>query len=166
MNNKKKVIIGIVIFVLLITIGGGIYYTIYKDVTDRDNFSGETENLGNIPVETINQDIESKIQKIVSNGPQTSSNPFDYINVNKDIYEELKSHAKETFEFAIKDLIDTNANNGLMSYIEALLCSEINTNFEYDFESANDYLNNYKKFLIECDCIYNEYDNYAKSLLK
>ena len=52
-----------------------------------------------------------------------------------------------------------------LSYIESLLCSEINTNFIYDFESASDYLNNYKIYLNSTDKL-NEYDKYAKSLLK
>lgn len=73
----------------------------------------------------------------------------------------------ETFRYAISDLINTNANNtnSLTNYIEVLLCSEINTNFKYDFTSATDYLEKYKEFLTKCDCIYNEYDNYARSLL-
>ena len=52
----------------------------------------------------------------------------------------------QTFEYAIKDLIETNAGNGLKSYLEALLCLEINKNFQYDFESANDFLNIIKNF--------------------
>ena len=91
------------------------------------------------------KDIEDKINVIVISGPLQSSNPYDYINENKDIYNELLNSPK--------------------SYIEALLCSEINTNFIYDFESASDYLNNYKIYLNSTDKL-NEYDKYAKSLLK
>ena len=80
-------------------------------------------------------------------------------------YDELLEHSKETFEYSIKDLIETNAGNGLKSYIEALLCSEINDNFKYDFESANDYLDHYKKFLND-DNHFNQYDEYAVTLLK
>ena len=42
------------ILILLVTIGGVIYYTIYKNVTDRETFDGKTVNLGNIPVDTTN----------------------------------------------------------------------------------------------------------------
>lgn len=112
-----------------------------------------------------NKDIEDKINVIVISGPLQSSNPYDYINENKDIYNELLNSPKETFSYAITDLINTNASDGLKSYIEALLCSEINTNFIYDFESASDYLNNYKIYLNGTDKL-NEYDKYAKSLLK
>ena len=112
-----------------------------------------------------NKDIEDKINVIVISGPLQSSNPYDYITENKDIYNELLNSPKETFAYAITDLINTNASDGLKSYIEALLCSEINTNFIYDFESASDYLNNYKIYLNSTDKL-NEYDKYAKSLLK
>ena len=112
-----------------------------------------------------NKDIEDKINVIVISGPLQSSNPYDYITENKDIYNELLNSPKETFAYAINDLINTNASDGLKSYIEALLCSEINTNFIYDFESASDYLNNYKIYLNSTDKL-NEYDKYAKSLLK
>lgn len=112
------------------------------------------------------EDVNDMINKIVENGPMTSSNPFHYIEVSKDIYDELLSHPKETFEYSIKDLIDTNANNGLKSYIEALLSSNINPNFKYDFESANNYLDNYKKNLENNNIEFNDYDNYAKKILK
>lgn len=114
--------------------------------------------------ETFN--VSSKIDSIVNNGPQTSSNPFDYIKTSQKEYNELLVHPKETFEYAIKDLIETNANNGLKSYIEALLCKEINKNFKYDFESANDYLKHYKEFLQQSHSDFNNYDKYAISLLK
>lgn len=111
-----------------------------------------------------NLDVSGKIDTIVNNGPQTSSNPFHYIEASQKEYDELLRHPKETFEYSIRDLIETNANNGLKSYIEALLCKEINKNFQYDFESAHDYLTQYKKFLIE-NSNFNQYDEYAKSLL-
>ena len=111
-------------------------------------------------------DISDKIKTIISNGGQSSSNPYDYINMSKQEYNELLEHPKETFEYAIKDLIDTNASNGLVSYIEVILCSKINKNFQYDFTSANDYLENYKEFLDKSDSVLNDYDIYTKSLLK
>ena len=89
----------------------------------------------------------------------------DAISKKRKEYDELLEHSKETFEYSIKDLIETNAGNGLKSYIEALLCSEINDNFKYDFESANDYLDHYKKFLND-DNHFNQYDEYAVTLLK
>lgn len=77
-----------------------------------------------------NKDIEDKINVIVISGPLESSNPYDYINENKDIYNELLNSPKETFAYAITDLINTNASDGLKSYIESLLMLvEINTNF-------------------------------------
>ena len=110
-------------------------------------------------------DVAKNIDIIVNNGNQASSNPFDYIKASQKEYDELLEHSKETFEYSIKDLIETNAGNGLKSYIEALLCSEINDNFKYDFESANDYLDHYKKFLND-DNHFNQYDEYAVTLLK
>ncbi|MGN1337320.1 MAG: hypothetical protein ACI4WW_02480 [Candidatus Coprovivens sp.] len=112
------------------------------------------------------EEVNDMINKIIENGPMTSSNPFHYVEASKDIYDELLAHPKETFEYSIKDLIDTNADNGLKSYIEALLCSNINTNFKYDFESANDYLDNYKKYLEKNNIEFNDYDNYTKKILK
>lgn len=119
-----------------------------------------------IELESVVKDnVLKKINSIAENGPVTSSNPFDYINASQKVYDELLNNPEETFRYAISDLIQTNAN-GLINYIEAILCSKINTNFKYDFESASDYLEKYKEFLLKCDCIYNEYDIYAKSLLK
>ena len=131
----------------------------YKKVLEKDD-----ENNWIMVREKI--DVAEKINKIVENGPMTSSNPFHYVEASKDIYEELLAHPKETFEYSIKDLIETNADNGLKSYIEALLCSNINTNFKYDFESANDYLDNYKKYLEKNNIEFNDYDNYTKKILK
>lgn len=110
-------------------------------------------------------DIANKIEAIINKGNQSSSNPYDYINASKQEYNELLEYPKETFEYSIKHLIDTNAGNGLVSYIEAILCGEINKNFQYDFTSANDYLEKYKQFLVKSDSILNEYDAYTKSLL-
>ena len=111
--------------------------------------------------------ILNKINSIVENGPTSSSNPYDYISKSSSIYNELVQTPKETFMYAIEDLIETDADsrNGLVSYIEAILCSNINTNFKYDFISAQDYLEKYKAFLLDGSYTYNEYDNYAKSLL-
>lgn len=111
------------------------------------------------------KDIEEKINIIALSGPLQSSNPYDYINANKEIYNELLNSPKETFEFSMNDLINTNASSGLKSYIESLLCSEINIDFKYNFESAIDYLNQYKSYLNNTDKL-NDYDKYTKSLLK
>lgn len=110
-------------------------------------------------------DVAKNIDIIVKNGPQMSSNPFDYIKASQKEYDELLENSKETFEYSIKDLIETNAGNGLKSYIEALLCSEINDNFKYNFESANDYLDHYKDFLKDNNR-FSRYDEYAITLLK
>ncbi len=114
----------------------------------------------------VDLDIEKKINTIVDNGPATSSNPYDYIRASQSIYDELVSMSKETFQYSIKDLIESNAGNGLKSYIEALLCININNNFKYDFESANDFLIHYKEFLSDDKNKFNSYDEYAKKLLK
>lgn len=57
MDNKKKIVIGVMILLLLVTIGGVIYYTIYKNVTDRETFDGKTENLGNTPVDKLEMEV-------------------------------------------------------------------------------------------------------------
>ena len=122
----------------------------------------EGERLSN----EMDLDIEKKINTIVDNGPSMSSNPYDYIRTNQSIYDELISMPEETFKYSIKDLIESNAGNGLKSYIEALLCININNNFKYDFESANDFLIHYKEFLSDDKNKFNNYDEYAKTLLK
>lgn len=113
-----------------------------------------------------NINVSEKLDTIINNGPEISSIPFDYIKANQNIYDELLNNPKETFEYAIKDLIETNAGNGLKSYLEALLCLQINKNFEYDFENANDFLEHYKEFLLDKNNNFNEYDKYAQELLK
>ncbi len=129
------------------------------------SFDKNTKESGIIQSNTSNTiDVEKKLNTIVENGPQTSSNPFQYIEESKEEYTELLNNPKETFEYSIKDLIESNASKGLKSYLEALLCSEINKDFKYDFESAPDYLEHYKEFL--SDSIINDYDLYAVSLLK
>ncbi len=70
MDNKKKIVIGVVILILLVTIGGVIYYTIYKNVTNRETFDGKIENLGNISVDITNNSFDlynSKTQYIGNN---------------------------------------------------------------------------------------------------
>lgn len=109
-------------------------------------------------------DVSNIIDLIVNNGPVTSSNPYDYIKNSQREYELLLNNPEETFEYAIKDLIVTNATSGLRSYIEALLCRKINNSFEYDFETANDYLEHYKEYL-KRNIDFNSYDKYAISLL-
>lgn len=110
--------------------------------------------------------VEQIINNIVSNGPNTSSNPFDYIKMSKEEYDELLNHPKETFEYAVKDLIETGAGEGLKSYIEVLLCRDINKNFQYDFDSGKDFLEKYEEFLTKSYSILNEYDKYALSLFE
>ncbi len=122
-----------------------------------------------IELETVEQnDVLKKINSIVENGPITSSNPFDYIKASQTTYDELLANPEETFKYAFNDLVQSDENNksSLVNYLEALLCSQINTNFKYDFESASDYLKNYKEFLSKDNYTYNEYDLYAKSVLK
>ena len=122
-----------------------------------------------IELETVEQnDVLKKINSIVENGPITSSNPFDYIKASQTTYDELLANPEKTFKYAFNDLVQSDENNksSLVNYLEALLCSQINTNFKYDFESASDYLKNYKEFLSKDNYTYNEYDLYAKSVLK
>lgn len=130
----------------------------YKQVLAKDED-------GNWKIVGKKIDVEDKINKIVNNGPMTSSNPFDYINASKDIYNELLENKYETFKYVIEDLIESDASSGLKSYIEALLCIEINKGFKYDFESATDFLENYKDYLQNTNNL-NYYDKYAKELLK
>ena len=92
-------------------------------------------------------DVSEKLDEIINNGPLTSSNPYDYIESSKDV-------------------INTDAGNGLKSYIEALLCLKINTDFVYDFESAPDYLKNYKKYLASTNNNFSDFDKYTQELLK
>lgn len=158
--KKKKILIITIIVIAVILVGVFFYTNSAKTDIYPDDFElSQGDNKEKI-------DVEYKINRIIENGPMTSSNPFDYIEESKDIYDELLAHSKETFEYSIKDLINTNANNGLKSYIEALLCSNINENFKYDFESALDFLENYKKYLDKSNIEFNDYDNYAKTILK
>ena len=41
-------------------------------------------------------DVNQKIENIINNGPQLSSNPFDYIQVSQNEYDELLKYPKET----------------------------------------------------------------------
>ena len=129
-------------------------------VTGCNNESKENDKITN------NINVSEKLDIIINEGPETSSIPFDYIKASQEVYDELLANPKKTFEYAIKDLIETNAGNGLKSYLEALLCLEINKNFQYDFESANDFLDHYKEFLMNEDNNFNEYDRYALKLIK
>lgn len=63
MDNKKKIVIGVLIFILLVTIGGVIYYTIYKDVTDRETFDFKTDTNGSN--DTVSHDEHSFYGKII-----------------------------------------------------------------------------------------------------
>lgn len=132
----------------------------YKQVLKKDD-NGNWSKVGSSSI-----NVEERINKIVESGPITSSNPFDYIKASQDIYNELLENKEETFKYAIKDLIESDAGLGLKSYIEALLCSEINKNFKYDFESAIDYLDKYREYLRVYSSNLNYYDRYAKEILE
>lgn len=108
-----------------------------------------------------NINIKEHIENIINNAPLASSNPYDYINANKEEYQILLLNPDETFKYAINDLI--NNSDSLTGYIDAILCSDINKNFQYEFTSGKDYLTHYQAFLTECDC--NKYDNYAKKII-
>lgn len=148
---KNKFLIIIMLTALLVSLTS---CTKKEENINKSNKVNENFNVGEL------------LDIIISEGPKTSSNPFDYINKSQKEYDLLLTHPKETFEYSIKDLIETNAGNGLKSYLEALLCKEINKNFDYDFESAKDYLEHYKEYLTNNQNTFNDYDNYAKSLLK
>ena len=154
--KKKNIIIGIVV---LLVISGT--FLLFSDNKRIDGYSKDIELSSE---DTIN--VLENINKIIDNGPVTSSNPLDYIKASQAIYNELLKYPKETFKYAIKDLIDTDANEGLKSYIEAKLCSEINDSFQYNFASATDFLEHYKEYLTKSYTDFNEYDKYAKKLLK
>lgn len=110
-------------------------------------------------------DVSEKLKLIIENGPKDSSNPYNYIDKSMEVYNELLAHPKETFEYCIEDLIGSNGENGLKSYIEAILCSTINKNFSYDFSSATDYIESYTTFIQKNYVYLNEYDKYTLSIL-
>lgn len=149
---KKTVLIILTFTIILLSLTGCTKKEV--ESIDKQNKVNENFNVGEL------------LDIIVNEGPKTSSNPFDYIKESQKEYDLLLTHPKETFEYSIKDLIETSTGNGLKSYLEALLCKEINKNFDYDFESASDYLEHYKEYLTNDQSTFNDYDNYAKSLLK
>lgn len=148
---KNKFLIIMMLMALLVSLTG---CTKKEKNIDKPNKVNENFNVGEL------------LDTIINEGPKTSSNPFDYIKESQKEYDLLLTHPNETFAYSIKDLIETNATNGLKSYLEALLCKEINKNFDYDFESARDYLEHYTEYLTNSQNNFNDYDNYAKSLLK
>ena len=91
--------------------------------------------------------------------------PYDYIDASREEYDKLLSTEELTFQFAISDLINTNAGNGLKSYIEVLLCNQINNNFQVGFSSADEWLTKYTEYLNKTGKDFNSYDNYARKLL-
>ncbi len=66
-----------------------------------------------------NINASEMLDTIINNGPELSSIPFDYIKASQEVYDELLDNPKETFEYVIGDLIETDAGNGLKSYLEA-----------------------------------------------
>lgn len=148
---KNKFLIIMMLMALLVSLTG---CTKKEENIDKPNKVNENFNVGEL------------LDTIINEGPKTSSNPFDYIKESQKEYDLLLTHPNKTFEYSIKDLIETNAGNGLKSYLEALLCKEINKGFDYDFETASDYLEHYKEYLTNDQNSFNDYDNYAKSLLK
>ena len=148
---KNKFLIIMMLMALLVSLTG---CTKKEENIDKPNKVNENFNVGEL------------LDTITNEGPKTSSNPFDYVKESQKEYDLLLTHPNETFEYSIKDLIETNGSNGLKSYLEALLCNEINKNFDYDFETASDYLEHYKEYLTNDQNNFNDYDNYAKSLWK
>jgi hypothetical protein len=78
--------------------------------------------------QNVNQTrVMKQIDKIANNKEVAfSSNPYDYINAKKDIYDEMVSH-KEILPFLISELEKANdkGNSGLREYIIAVICSDI-----------------------------------------
>ncbi len=156
MNKKTKliIIISCILVVLLVAL-----FLIFskKDETNDSKYGNYSEKEY--------KEVEALIDTIIDNGPKTSSIPFDYINASEEEYNKLLSTPELTFQYAISDLINTNGGNGLRSYIEVLLCNEININFKIGFSNANEWLEKYKEYLNKSGKDFNSYDSYARKLL-
>lgn len=127
MNNKKKIVIGVAILILLVTIGGVIYYTIYKNVTDRETFDGKTEDLGNIPVDTT------------SNSSDLYNSKTEYIGNNSNVsklLERLEIYELGNYTIELKTDKEPYA-----------LIIEFN-DIRLDEEKVNEKMNMYSKILL------------------
>ena len=115
------------ILILLVTIGGVIYYTIYKNVTNRETYDGKIENLGNISVDITNNSFDlynSKTQYIGNNN-----------NVSK-LLERLEIYELGNYTIELKTDIEPYA-----------LIIEFN-DIRLDEEKVNEKMNMYSKILL------------------
>ncbi len=156
MSKKSKIIIIVCIVLVILVVACLLIFNKKEAVVDN--------RFGNYSEEEF-REVENLINTIVDNGPKESSIPYDYIDASREEYDKLLSTEELTFQFAISDLINTNAGNGLKSYIEVLLCNQINNNFQVGFSSADEWLTKYKEYLNKTGKDFNSYDDYARKLL-
>ncbi len=157
MSKKNKLIIVIVCIALVILVIAGLLIFNKNDEVVDTRFGDYSEEEF--------KEVEDLINTIVDNGPKESSIPYDYIDASREEYDKLLSTPEKTFQYVISDLINTNAGNGLRSYIEVLLCNQINNNFQVGFSSADEWLTKYIEYLNKSGKDFNNYDNYARKLL-
>lgn len=82
------------------------------------------------------QTIEKKLNNITnpkSNEVTLSSNPYDYIESEKEDYEYIVSQGEKSLNYMLNKFENSNSN-GLQEYIMAIACSEI---LEEDTASKN-----------------------------
>jgi len=117
MDNKKKILIGVVVLILVLTIGGVIYYTIYNNVTDRETFDGKTENLGNTPVDT-------------------TSNSFDFYIIKEEHQDDIKFNDYLTFSDR-KYYLAGNIKEFYVIDGESMILKSYITNFNHTLDNPS-----------------------------
>jgi hypothetical protein len=98
-----------VILVVLISFMAHIYFFKYQaDSGSQINFQ---------------KSIDKRLNIILS--PKiSSSNPYDYIQLNKSTYDSIKKEGQPAFKYLLKKL-ELSKNDGLESWIIAKLCNDI-----------------------------------------
>lgn len=95
------------------------------DVRDDDRIFNALKETGklNLELKANNTEVDKRLEEIIKNGPQISSNPFDYIKESK-AFDELVAMGQPALD-AMMDLFAKSNEDGLKEYIMAAACAKI-----------------------------------------
>ena len=94
----------------------------------------------------VNKKIDGYLDIIVNESSVAfSSNPYDYINANKEVFDKITALSEDGLSSMLK-MFEDSEDNGLREYVMAVACNTIKPIMtDDDFESGRDWYIKYKK---------------------
>ncbi|MCX7709175.1 MAG: hypothetical protein N2484_04930 [Clostridia bacterium] len=140
MNKKKSLIIGVIALIIVACGIISVYILMNSKEKSKAEKPGEdSKQFDTLPTkekqpqikETApavqNQDVKERVEKllkeIVEQGPQASSNPYDYMKNSKS-FDALVAMGEPALKYMLEGFAQSN-ENGLKEYIMACACAKI-----------------------------------------